>query len=267
MSLAATLLPAFGAGVAAFAALYFFARRWNNFGVVDVAWAAGFTPLVAWYAWAGDAPAWRKLLLLTPAVAWSLRLAWHLGVRVWQHHPTEDGRYVRLREAWGAALPSKMFWFFQAQVGALVALAWPFLLVSRHPSPHPHWFEVAGALLVLAALGGEALADAQLARFKREVRDRSRVCDVGLWRLSRHPNYFFEWLVWVGFALAAAPAPLGWTAFASPALMLYLLLFQTGIHYTEAHLERSKGAAWRAYRARTSAFVPWFPRKPVPDPS
>jgi steroid 5-alpha reductase family enzyme len=155
-----------------------------------------------------------------------------------------------------------MFCFFQTQAALLVLLSVPFLLAAQNAAPGWHPRELLGLVLWLLALGGEALADAQLARFKRDPRQRGRVCDVGLWRLSRHPNYFFEWLVWVAFALFASASPWGWVSAYCPALMLFFLLKVTGIRYTEDQLLRSKGEAFRKYQQRTSAFVPWFPKDP-----
>ena len=120
--------------------------------------------------------------------------------------------------------------------------------------------EWAAAVLWLLALAGESLADRQLATFKRDPAKVGRVCDVGLWRYSRHPNYFFEWLVWVAYALFALPAAWGWLSVLSPLLILCLLLRVTGIPLNEAQAVRSKGDAYRRYQAATSAFIPWFPR-------
>ena len=89
---------------------------------------------------------------------------------------------------------------------------------------------------------------------------RDRVCSAGLWHYSRHPNYFFEWLIWVSFFFFAFPAPWGWTTILCPALMLFFLLRVTGIPYTEEQSLRSRGLAYRQYQRSTSAFVPWFPK-------
>ncbi len=254
-------LSALGCASVAFAALYVLARKLDNYGIVDVAWAAGFTPVALWYSLAGDGEPLRRQLVAGMVAGWSLRLAWHLGQRVARMHPEEDGRYQQLRRDWAGALGRRMFWFFQGQAVVLVLLSWPFLVAVRNSAPLLGAFEYAGLLLWAIAVAGEAWSDAQLEAFKRVSANRGRVCDTGLWRYSRHPNYFFEWLTWVAFAVFALPGPGGWLALGCPAFMLYLLLRVTGIRYTEEQLLRSKGEAYRAYRQRTPAFVPWFPRR------
>jgi steroid 5-alpha reductase family enzyme len=119
--------------------------------------------------------------------------------------------------------------------------------------------ETAGAWTFLVAFLGELAADWQLSRFKSDPKNKGKVCNVGLWRYSRHPNYFFEWLIWVSFALVASSAQYGYWGFLSPALILYFLLRVSGIPATEEQALRSKGDAYRRYQKSTSAFVPWFP--------
>jgi len=243
-----------------FALLFLVARRLTNFGIVDVAWSLGFAPLAAFYGHFGGGAFSRRLLITTMAVVWSLRLGGYLARRVLGHLKTEDGRYRQLRLDWAADLNAKMFQFFQFQALLLVALSVPFLLAARNPAPSLHSLEIAAAILWLFALFGETLADAQLAAFKRDHANRGRVCDSGLWRWSRHPNYFFEWLIWVALALFALASPWGWIALYCPALMLFFLLKVTGVSYTESQLLRSKGESYRRYQERTSAFVPWPPK-------
>jgi steroid 5-alpha reductase family enzyme len=178
------------------------------------------------------------------------------------HHPEEDGRYRAMRTRWAANFMVEMFKFFQLQAVSVVFLGAAFLAVSLNPAPALHPFELAGAALWLLALSGEALADAQLAAFKRHPANRGRVCDAGLWRYSRHPNYFFEWLVWVAFFVFALGSPWGWIGIIGPASILYLLLRVTGIPMNEEQNLRSRGDAYRRYQQTTSAFVPWFPKQP-----
>jgi len=244
-----------------FALAFLLARRINNYGIVDIVWSYAFAALALFYAFGGDGWPVRKALIATMAVLWSLRLGTHLYRRVMGHHPVEDGRYVQLRQDWAGNFAPKMFGFFQLQAASVVLLGLAFFLASLNPAPRLHPLEIAGVILWLIALTGESMADAQLAAFKRDPASKGRVCAVGLWHFSRHPNYFFEWLVWVAYFLFALASPHGWIAVLGPASILYLLLRVTGIPLTEQQSIRSKGDAYRHYQQTTSAFVPWFPRK------
>jgi len=236
-------------------------RRMGNFGIVDIAWSWGFALLLAIYLALTEGNPTRDVLLAAPAMAWSLRLGWHLYRRVMRSHPDEDGRYRQLREEWGDRLGVKMFWFFQLQAVVLVALSLPFLLVARNSAPQIAAIEWVGAILAFAALLGEATADAQLSRFKADPRHGGKTCRAGLWGYSRHPNYFFEWLIWIGFFLIALGSPGGAVAVYCPAIMLYFLLKKTGIPATEEQALRTKGDDYRRYQKTTNAFVPWFPKE------
>lgn len=245
-----------------FALLYLAARRIDNYGIVDIAWSYAFAALALYYALA--APGWpvRRALIGGMAGIWSLRLGTHLYRRVRAHHPNEDGRYVQLRRDWVANFGPKMFGFFQMQAASVVLLGVVFLVGCLNPSPQVHPLEFAGTLVWLLALSGESLADHQLAAFKRDPAARGRVCTVGLWRYSRHPNYFFEWLIWVAYFVFSLASPYGWVAVIGPASILFLLLRVTGIPLTEEQSVRSKGDAYRRYQQTTRAFVPWFPKPP-----
>lgn len=261
MSTADLILIACVALFSFFSVVFLFARWLDNYGVVDIAWSYAFGLLGMFYAVAG--PGWvsRRVAMATIVGVWSARLGTHLLFRIARHHPEEDGRYRQLRIDWARSFFSKMFGFFQMQAASVVILSVGFLLVSLNPTPVFHATEIAGGLLWLLAIGGEAVADAQLAAFKRRADAKERVCGVGLWRYSRHPNYFFEWLVWVAFFVFALGSPWGWLAIVGPASILWLLLRVTGIPMTEAQSLRSRGEAYRRYRQSTSAFVPWFPKK------
>jgi len=251
------------------------ARRLNNYGIVDVVWSAGFSGLaVLYYVSAPRVAAFQGIrdeVITILAVLWSLRLGLHLAVRVSKHHPVEDVRYARLRELWGERTGRKMFGFFQVQGVLQAILSMPFLLVCLNPeAPGTHWaglspLEWAGAALWLIALCGESIADLQLSRFRNDPANRGRVCQVGLWRWSRHPNYFFEWLIWVAWAVFAWDSPLGCLSLICPVLMWHFLVNVTGIPMTEELSVRSKGDAYREYQRTTSAFIPWF-RRPLRSP-
>ncbi len=244
-----------------FALLYLVARRIDNYGIVDIAWSYAFAALALGYALL--APGWpvRRALIASMTALWSLRLGTHLYRRVMGHHPVEDGRYVQLRKDWAGNFAPKMFGFFQLQAASVVLLGVAFFIISLNPAPQFHPLEIAGAGLWLFALAGEALADRQLAAFKHDAANKGKVCDVGLWHYSRHPNYFFEWLIWVAYFVFALASRHGWIAAIGPASILFLLLRVTGIPLTEEQSLRSKGEAYRRYQQTTRAFVPWWPKK------
>ncbi len=243
--------------VAFFSLVFLLARRLDNYGIVDVAWALCFAPSVALLATFSSGALERRLLLSALVTLWSLRLGLHLWKRVASHHPVEDGRYVSLRKAWAGSLTVKMYLFFMAQALIVLLLCAPLLSPMENSAATLSVLELAAAALFLCALVGEAVADAQLARFKADPSNRGRVCDTGLWGLSRHPNYFFEWFIWVSLALFCLSSPWGWTGLLSPLLMHHFLHRVTGVAYTEAQLLRSKGAAYADYQARVPAFYPF----------
>ena len=249
-----------GLAAALMAAVFLVSLRIRNFSIVDIAWSAIFTPLVLLYTTLGEGYGPRRAVIATMVTLWSLRLGAHLYVRISSLHPEEEGRYVQLRREWGAHLHTRFFLFFQLQGVLAALLSIPFLLASvdRRPALSP--FEVAGAALFLLALVGETVADQQLAAFKEDPRSRGRTCRAGLWRYSRHPNYFFEWLVWVAYWLFAWPSPWGWVTNYCPLLMLFFLFRVTGIPMTEEQAVRSRGDDYRDYQRTTSAFAPWFPK-------
>lgn len=238
-----------------------YARHIDNYGVVDVLWSYAFGLVALLYA--ALATGWlpRRALVATIIVLWSTRLGVYLHRRVMSHHPVEDGRYRELRTRWATNFSFEMFKFYQLQAASVVLLATPFLLaLGRAESRFTglDWFALA---LFIVAQTGETLADAQLAAFKKNPAHRGRVCDIGLWSVSRHPNYFFVSLTWLSFALFALPAPWGWLGLVAPASILYLLLRVTGIPMTEQQALRTKGDAYRDYQRRVSAFIPWFPKR------
>lgn len=250
------LLPLLGGLVALFVGLWVVARTQRNAAWVDVGWSGALGLLAITYAALGDAPVVRRLLLALVVGLWSTRLVVHL-VRDRIRAGIEEGRYQALRAWLGRHADVAFLGIFVAQAGLALLLSWPFALVAWNPGAALHPLEIAGALVAAGAWLGEAIADRQLARFKARSDSAGRVCRDGLWGWSRHPNYFFEWLVWCGFALMATPAPQGWSAWASPLLMLVLVLFVTGIPPTERRSVASRGEAYRRYQHEVSAFVPW----------
>jgi steroid 5-alpha reductase family enzyme len=254
------MLPLFLTGLAvamgAFAVVWGISVKVRNYGFLDVAWSYGVAVLAPFFACNSPGSAPRKWLLVGIGMAWSLRLGTYILLRVLRHHPNEDARYQTLRERWKG--PAMFFLFFELQALLVTVFALPFLYISFDTSSSVHPLAIAGAVLAVIALCGEAAADLQMQRFKADPANRGAVCEAGLWRYSRHPNYFFESLIWWAFFLAALPSPYGWVTIVCPLLMLYFLFQVTGIPLTEEYSLRSKGDLYRAYQRSTSAFVPWF---------
>ncbi|MCC7003900.1 MAG: DUF1295 domain-containing protein [Gemmatimonadaceae bacterium] len=232
--------------------------RWRNAAVVDVGWTVAIGLQAVSAAFLGPGDLTRRVVVGAVGVAWSARLALHLARRVASE--PEDARYAELRARWGGNLRLKFLAFFLFQGVLAVALSAPFYVAAADPSTRLSPLLLIGVVLAAISVIGEGTADAQLRRFKADPANRGQVCRVGLWGWSRHPNYFFDWLIWCAFVLLALGSPYGWATLGSPLLMLYFLLRVTGIPATEAHAVRSRGAAYQRYQQEVSAFVPLPPR-------
>lgn len=240
--------------------LWLIQLKTGNAAIVDVGWAAGLGILAFYYAFAAPGYTARKYAIATMAAIWSLRLASYLLFARVIGQP-EEGRYVQLREKWKTNLALRFLLFFEFQALLDVVLSLPFLIACMDPVTPLGLSETIGGAIWMVGLAGEITADRQLDRFKKNPANRGQLCRAGLWNYSRHPNYFFEWLVWVGYAVFALGSPWGWLAFLAPALILYFLLGLTGIPATEAQALRSRGEKYRRYQQTTSAFIPWFRKK------
>lgn len=260
------MLPLLGTAslicVLAFALTWVLCVRIKNYGFLDAAFSYGVAVLAPFYAWNAPGYAPRKIAFVTLGMAWSLRLGTYILLRILRHHPQEDIRYEALRQRWRG--PGMFLLFFEMQAVLVVLFSLPFLVAVFNPSTGFYPLELAGLALAAIALLGEATADWQMQKFKKNPLNRNAVCQAGLWNYSRHPNYFFEALLWCALALAALPSPWGWVCVLCPALMLYFLLRVTGIPLTEEYAIKSKGEAYRAYQRTTSALIPWFKKTPSP---
>lgn len=238
-------------------------RRHSNSGIVDVLWALGVGLAAVIVALCGEGATTPRVLLAVLALAWGLRLAAHLWQRV--RSEDEDGRYRALRAHWQGH-QGKLFAFFQAQALLIALFALPFVAVAANPRDDATGWWLAAVAVWLLSVGGEALADHQLARFRRDPGNRGRACRDGLWRYSRHPNYFFEWLHWFTYVLLAVGSPLLWLAFAGPVLMYVFVRWISGVPFTERQALRTRGEDYRRYQRETPLLFPWFPASaPTPD--
>jgi steroid 5-alpha reductase family enzyme len=233
-------------------------QRTANAGIVDVVWSFGLGAAAVVAAATGVGAPLPRALLAALGGLWGLRLGLHLLRRV--RGEAEDGRYAQLRKRWGAA-PLKWLGMFQFQALLVALFSLPFLAVAASPVEHWNAWTIAGIAVWLGSVVGETLADRQLARFRAEPANRGTTCRDGLWRWSRHPNYFFEWLHWFAYVLLAVGSPFAWLAWIGPLLMYVFLRWISGIPFTEAQALRSRGEDYARYQRNTPMLFPWFPKE------
>jgi steroid 5-alpha reductase family enzyme len=251
-----------GVVLTALTGLFFFSKAIKNAGIIDVFWAASFGLISIAFAITSQGLLERKILLLIAVLPWSFRLTYHLFRRVAKEHPHEDSRYAALRSVWGDRADIMMYLVFLFQGALITILSPPFLVVASDGYSALRVVEVVGAAICLAGTIGESIADEQLRRFKLRPENKGKVCSQGFWNYSRHPNYFFEFVVWVGIFVLASSAPLGLYTAYCPLLMLFFLTKMTGIKITEEQSLKSRGEEYRRYQQTTSAFFPWFKKSP-----
>lgn len=252
-------LIGWAAAAALLGVLYVVQRRTRDATAVDAGWASSLVLIAVLAAILGPGQASHRILIAAIAGLENLRIGLLVRNRLGKG---EDTRYQELRARWRARGREQLTFgiFYQAQALVAVALSVPFVLAAFNPHHGLAPVEWAGAVLWLVAAPLEALADRQLRRFKADPENKGKTMHYGLWHYSRHPNYFFQWLTWVAYALVAVAAPWGWLGFTAPALILYLILFVTGVKPAEEAALKSRGDDFHRYQQETSAFVPWFPK-------
>ncbi len=232
-----------------------------NASFVDLGWTIGLV-ICAWvYNYYTDVPNPHKVLILILVTLWAARLASHLILRLLKD-PSEDKRYAKIRSDWKTHQHMKFFLMFQFQGLLDVTLSWGFLLICLNSSTHYSILEYVAIAVWLIGFIGESISDYQLKTFKSDPQNRGKTCQVGLWHYSRHPNYFFEWLIWVAYFLMALGATsYGWTAIILPILMYYFLIYVSGVPLAEAQSLKNRGEEYRRYQETTSMFIPLPKRK------
>jgi steroid 5-alpha reductase family enzyme len=237
-------------------------QRSGNSGWVDTIWTFAVGLVGAGGAlWpiAGIAPNARQWLVASLVVIWSLRLGLHVGART--AAITDDPRYTAFAKEWGVNSARPMFIFLQNQAFGSIPLVFAIFVAAHFPEPSLRLQDYLGALILFGGIAGEALADVQLKNFRGKADNKGRVCDIGLWRWSRHPNYFFEWFCWLAYPVIALSVdyPWGLASLLAPVFMYWILVYVTGIPPLEEQMLRSRGDLYRAYQSRTSKFFPLPP--------
>lgn len=236
-------------------------QRTRNSGFVDAIWtfglgAVGIVSALAPLTASGTTT--RQIVVALIMLAWSLRLGIHIMRR--SRGRSDDPRYAALIRQWVSHASRQMFILLQKQALVTLPLALSILVAAHNPAPFGRVQDWLGILVIFAGIVGEGLADRQLHNWLATHKEGERICDRGLWRWSRHPNYFFEWVFWLAFpffaiALSGGYAP-GWLTLAAPVCMYWLLVHVSGIPPLEQHMVAKHGDAYRAYQARTRAFFP-----------
>lgn len=249
-------------------------QRTQNSGWIDTVWTFGLGSIgiaSALIPLPGEAStSARQWLVAGAMLLWSLRLGGHIAQRSTERK--DDPRYAKLREGYGTQARWQMFLLAQKQAIVSIPMALAIWIAAHQPAPTLRAQDFAAMLVLAIAIGGEALADRQLRAFRRSHHEHGTICNVGLWSWSRHPNYFFEWFGWLAYPLIAIDLdggyPSGWFALGAPVCMYWLLVYVSGIPPLEEHMLKTRGDAFRAYQARTSAFFPLAPRRiPEREPS
>lgn len=256
-----TALIGLGTILTAATLVWILSVRLRDASVADVCWGLGFV-LLAWlYCLLSPASTPRSWIVSALITLWGVRLSAHIFRR--NHGKGEDPRYQAMRASQGPAFWRRsLFTVFWLQGAILWFVALPVLVAVRATQPASFTLvDGLGVLLFVVGFAFEVVGDSQLARFKAEPANRGKVLDSGLWRYTRHPNYFGDATLWWGLYAMAASTPGGWLTVLSPSLMTLLLMRVSGVTLLEGTLKASK-PGYRAYIARTPAIVPWFPRDP-----
>jgi steroid 5-alpha reductase family enzyme len=226
--------------------------------VADIAWGPGFAVL----AWSASviAGTWTTPALLANSLVsvWGIRLAWHIFRR--NRNKGEDFRYLEWRKAWGKWFyPRSYFQVFILQGVLLFIIALPVLFINKNSGTTLDWIDVAGILVWCTGFFFETIADRQLAGFVKQPMNKGKIMQTGLWRYSRHPNYFGEVVQWWGIFLIALSLPGGWMTIPGPVTITLLILFVSGVPMLEK--KYAGRPEWEEYRRTTSIFLPLPPVK------
>ena len=241
--------------------LWLIQLKTSDAGIVDVGWSFGLAATAFYLAIVGEGDLVRRIVVALLVGVWALRLGLYLLFnRILGEHRKEDGRYQRMRESLGQWAGLGFFAFFQVQALFVVLFALPLLVPFANPNPMGTIYDWLGILVWLAAVGGEGLADHQLARFRENPENRGKTCQVGLWRYSRHPNYFFEWVHWFAYIFFSVGTPYFWMVCLAPLVMIFFLLKVTGVPFTEQQALANR-PDYAEYQKTTPMFFPWFPKR------
>ena len=235
--------------------------RWvhRNASLADVGFCVGFGLAAVLFALMTTGDVSHRLVVAAMVTAYAVRLASYLVTnRI--RGVVEDQRYRSLREQWGNRAEWYFFAYFVGQAVAVAVFSIPLAVLMSNPDSTWQVWEILGVLVWAIGVGGETVADEQLNRFRRDRGNKGKTCRRGLWRYSRHPNYFFEGVHWCAYVVMGIGLSDWWLTLLGPVVMIGALLKVTGIPLAEAQAAASRGEDYREYQRTTNAFIPWFPR-------
>ncbi len=243
-----------------FALLWVLHLRTYNASIADVGFCLAFSVSVLICGVTSEGELSRRILISAMGILYAARLGSHLfSNRVL--NKSEDLRYEKIRTLLGGWESAGMFAYFQVQAPASLFFAGLLCWVMSQPVDGIRWMDMLGGAIFLVAVIGEAVADRQLELFRRDPLNKGKTLQAGLWRYSRHPNYFFESLHWWAYVPLAIGLPWSGLAVIWPCLMMSALRWVTGVPWAEAQALASRGESYRAYQRTTNMFLPWFPEK------
>ncbi len=259
-----SILLALGFDVVVMLACYLYCQSSQRAGLVDAAWAfcIAMTAISAamLHVQGDELVRW---LIGGVSGLWFARLSWHLARRYAQEKQ-EDSRYAAMREALGKKQSVGFLVFFMAQALMALLFSVPMLMLTAEPvaawSGNYEIYLWIALVIAIVAFVGEYISDQQLHDFKQDSANKGKTMRSGLWRYSRHPNYFFEWVHWFAYPIAGIGAGLDYL-WIYPVLMFGFLYYFTGIPFNEKQSLRNRGEDYRKYQAQTSMFFPWIPKK------
>ena len=225
--------------------------------IVDIAWGPGFVVIAAVNLLRSETWSGRQLLITVLIVIWAFRLAGHIIVR--NRGRGEDFRYAKWRKEWGKNVIIKTFInVFMLQGLFMLIIAYPIILINRTAQKELNFLDLLGLAVWLTGFFFEAVGDYQLYKFKKDRSNKGKIMISGLWKYTRHPNYFGEAASWWGIFLIALSAPYGLTAIISPLVITFLLLKVSGVPMLEQKYKDNP--EFMEYAGKTSSFLPWPPR-------
>ncbi|MBY0110063.1 MAG: DUF1295 domain-containing protein [Candidatus Babeliaceae bacterium] len=239
-------------------AWFLYALRIKNNSVADIAWGLCFIFVALETLILTGLYLPEQLVATTLVIIWGVRLSWHIYMR--NHNKPEDERYAMWRKQWGNGIVLRSFFqVFMLQGTLLLLISLPILLINTDKTSPMVVYTIIGGLVWLCGFIFESVADYQLKQFLSKPENHSKIMKSGLWRYSRHPNYFGESVMWWGLFFIALGLPWGWLTIISPLILTYLLLYVSGIPLLEKKLKNNP--EFQDYMSKTSAFIPWFYKK------